>query len=100
MPSQLLQKLTDQLLAELDVHWSGELSSSALSTAVATIALGELDRRSGIDSHRHLIRSGLEWLARTVNSDGGWGDTIMSKSNVSTTALCWVAFGATHADDD
>ena len=26
-------------------------------------------------------------------ADGGWGDTAQSKSNISTTALCWAAFG-------
>src|SRR5207244_3738041 len=41
---------------------------------------------------------GLRWLAEHRNSDGGWGDTVRSKSNISTTALCWAAFGAAHAD--
>ena len=49
-------------------------------------------------SHRSsttpLILRGLEWLARHINPDGGWGDTDMSLSNLSTTALCWAAFGA------
>ncbi len=28
---------------------------------------------------------------QTQNSDGGWGDTTLSLSNISTTALCWAA---------
>jgi len=67
-------------------HWTGELASSALSTATAVIAL----RLAGRDDH--LVARGLEWLERTQNEDGGWGDTVLSISNISTTALCWSAF--------
>ena len=97
-----LSKVTELLLTELntDGYWEGELSSSALSTAVAAIALQQIDRRSGANSHDALIQGGLYWLAKNANSDGGWGDTIRSKSNISTTALCWAAFGAANADAD
>jgi squalene-hopene/tetraprenyl-beta-curcumene cyclase len=40
----------------------------------------------------------LEWLVQHSNPDGGWGDTVLSKSNISTTALVWAAFGACAAD--
>ena len=40
------------------------------------------------------ITSGLHWLAEHQNPDGGWGDTDLSFSNISTTALGWAAFGA------
>ena len=40
---------------------------------------------------RTLIRCGLAWLVKTQNADGGWGDTVLSISNISTTALCWAA---------
>lgn len=98
----LLDRLTDRLTARLleelgsGDHWSGNLSSSALSTAVAVIALQQVDPRE----HRALIQSGLHWLAANANPDGGWGDTIRSKSNISTTALCWAAFGATQTDSE
>jgi squalene-hopene/tetraprenyl-beta-curcumene cyclase len=84
------------LLAELNVagHWEGELSSSALSTAVAVVALGQVDRAA----HAELIASGLRWLAQNQNADGGWGDTVKSRSNISTTALCWAAFGVGGVD--
>jgi squalene-hopene/tetraprenyl-beta-curcumene cyclase len=87
---------TAALLAELtaDGHWVGELSSSALSTATAVVALAKVGR----EADATLIRGGLEWLGRTQNADGGWGDTVQSKSNISTTALCWAAFGAARAD--
>ena len=96
-----LKNLSIQLLNERNDqgHWPGELSSSALSTAVATIALGEMDRQLGASEHRTFVKRGLHWLAQNVNADGGWGDTIRSKSNISTTALCWAAFGAARADE-
>ena len=93
---EALRTATAALLAEMKAagHWEGELSSSALSTATAVIALGKVDART----HAALIAGGLRWLAKTQNADGGWGDTVKSKSNISTTALGWAAFGASGAD--
>ena len=95
---EALRTATASLLAELTPagHWEGELSSSALSTATAVIALSAVDR----ERHAGLIGGGLRWLAEHRHSDGGWGDTVRSKSNISTTALCWAAFGAAHADEE
>ncbi len=95
-----LAKATSALLAEMnaDGHWTGELSSSALSTATAVIALAVADRDSTERPHSALIAGGLRWLAAHANADGGWGDTIRSKSNISTTMLVWAAFGAATAD--
>ncbi len=94
--SEALRAATAALLAEMSAagHWEGELSSSALSTATAVIALGKVDAAA----HAGLIADGLRWLAEHQNADGGWGDTVKSKSNISTTALCWAAFGASGAD--
>jgi hypothetical protein len=91
-----LQKATNALLAERcpEGHWTGHLSSSALSTATAVIALTQVDPKA----HAPQIRRGLEWLVQHSNPDGGWGDTVLSKSNISTTALGWAAFGACDAD--
>jgi len=93
-----LRHATSALLAETNDagHWTGELSSSALSTATAVVALASVDPAI----HHACIRGGLRWLAGNVNADGGWGDTTKSKSNISTTALCWAAFGAAKADHD
>ncbi len=83
------------LLAERtpDGHWTGELSTSALSTAtaVSALSLGQRDR-SPPRPHDKLIAHGLSWLAAHQNSDGGWGDTTVSVSNISTTMLCRAAF--------
>lgn len=88
------------LLGELTPagHWVGELSTSALSTATAVMAL-EMVRRQGRDAVAgrrlpDLIHNGLDWLAHHQNDDGGWGDTIRSFSNISTTMLCRAAFVA------
>ncbi len=97
---QALAKARAALLAERGPHghWEGELSSSALSTATAVTAL-ELWLRhakhpAAVNPPRTAIESGLSWLAEHQNTDGGWGDTTLSFSNISTTALCWAAFGA------
>jgi squalene-hopene/tetraprenyl-beta-curcumene cyclase len=92
----------DSLLAERtpDGHWVGELSSSALSTATAVTALAVAGRSEGPDSeHEALIDLGLCWLADHQNADGGWGDTVKSVSNISTTMLCRAAFHATSRAD-
>ena len=96
-----LDRLTDSLLAArtADGHWGGELSSSALSTAVAVIALTLVDRHRPPAAHGALVSGGVSWLIRTQNADGGWGDTTDSPSNVSTTALCWAALTIGGTDD-
>jgi squalene-hopene/tetraprenyl-beta-curcumene cyclase len=68
-------------------HWEGELSSSALSTATAIVALHTVDPAA----HAQAVQSGARWLLTNANADGGWGDTTLSKSNLSTTLLCWSA---------
>ncbi len=74
-------------------HWSGELSSSALATATAVNALRIVQLETGAD-HQKLVDGGMRWLAENANDDGGWGDTVKSLSNISTTTLCWAVFEA------
>jgi len=91
------QTARDALLAERTAggYWVGELSSSALSTATAVTALTIAARSAGPNpDHDRLIDTGLRWLAEHQNADGGWGDTVKSVSNVSTTMLCRAAFHA------
>ena len=68
-------------------HWEGELSTSALSTATAIVALHCVDRAE----HSERTGRGAKWLIEHQNPDGGWGDTARSFSNISTTLLCWSA---------
>ncbi len=67
--------------------WSGRLSSSALGTAVAIVAL----KINASKYDNQLIISGLDWLLDHINREGGFGDTPESKSNVSTSLLCYAA---------
>src|ERR1041384_6356436 len=98
---EALARTTNALLAARtpDGHWVGELSSSALSTATAVVALAIVERERAAELATRnselgpLIARGLAWLAKNANADGGWGDTNQSLSNLSTTALCWAAFG-------
>src|SRR3954465_3720116 len=88
----------DALLAERVPagHWVGELSTSALSTATAVTAL----HIANPFEHRERIDAGLRWLAEHQNPDGGWGDTVKSVSNISTTMLCRAALEMTGAVRD
>jgi squalene-hopene/tetraprenyl-beta-curcumene cyclase len=116
-----LTKARAELLAARNAagHWTGKLSNSALSTATAVCALAIYARESNQPDNgvsvfcpcasvaepnpsqiSRLIARGLAWLAEHVNPDGGWGDTGLSLSNISTTALVWAAFGAVPGADE
>ncbi len=90
------------LLAERtdDGWWEGHLSTSALSTATAVMALSMADAaaRDKTQALRfgELVQAGLKWLADHQNVDGGWGDTVLSVSNISTTMLANAVFHATE----
>jgi squalene-hopene/tetraprenyl-beta-curcumene cyclase len=86
---QTVKKLEDHLLSTRNENgiWDGRLSSSALSTAVASFGLWMYDKNANAD----FIRQGLLWLKNNINDDGGFGDSIKSESNLSTTLLCWSA---------
>ncbi|MGE0606743.1 MAG: prenyltransferase/squalene oxidase repeat-containing protein [Pirellulales bacterium] len=97
------------LLAEQEPagHWTGRLSSSALSTATAVSALAIVQRHAQITRQgrfadeveeaqlSELIVRGVHWLADAQNEDGGWGDTDQSLSNIATTMLVRAAFRLT-----
>jgi hypothetical protein len=83
-----LKLITRLFAARKKESWPGELSSSALSTAVGIFALSEYDQ----DRFILEINSGLNWLIRNINKDGSYGDTSSSPGNISTTLLCWAAF--------
>ena len=111
------ERSRDDLLAKRsrDGHWTGELSTSALSTATAVSALTLVERHDATNESGHfanearesflseLIVGGINWLADHQNPDGGWGDTDKSHSNIATTMLVVAAFNLTgvpvdHAD--
>ncbi len=82
--------LQRRLLAEMTAagYWEGRLSDSALANAIAVFALSRVDR----EEYAETIKCGLDWIAAQANDDGGWGDSPESRSNVTATVLCWVAF--------
>ena len=99
-----INRTTSHLLAERskDGIWEGELSSSALSTATAVSALAVF--RNGLQASEakvselncglsdigeisELIDRGVTWIAAHQNSDGGFGDTTLSYSNIATSML-------------
>ncbi len=88
------------LLAERlpEGYWTGELSTSALSTATAVSALALVKRHGPTaDQLDCLISGGLRWLVEHQNPDGGWGDTLKSISNISTSMLGRAAFHLAEA---
>jgi squalene cyclase len=100
MQSEILEKQLAELTAHLieqqnhNGFWTGKLASSALSTAVALVVL-KLDKDH---NNEQRIRSGLQWLHDNINEDGGFGDTIESASNVSSSLLCYAALSYCRAD--
>jgi len=81
--------LRERLLALRDPAtgvWTGELASSALSTALAVAALDSSD-----PADQALSAAGAAWLCAHANADGGWGDTPESLSNLSATLIAAAA---------
>jgi squalene-hopene/tetraprenyl-beta-curcumene cyclase len=92
--------LTSLLLQKRNTsgYWEGRLSSSALGVAVAVTALHFYDAKGNVAE----ISSGLKWLATNNNNDGGFGDSPKSRSNVSTSLLCYAAVkvtSTTHSNE-
>ncbi len=67
--------------------WEGRLSSSALSTATAVSAFA-IAAPARCRPH---VESGVAWLVKDQNEDGGWGDSPESPSNLPTTMLVQAA---------
>jgi squalene-hopene/tetraprenyl-beta-curcumene cyclase len=80
-------------------HWVGELSASALSTAIAAFALAMIDAARGTGEYQLHVNNAFAWLVAHQNADGGWGDTTDSPSNLSTTLLAWSALGVREGSD-
>jgi squalene-hopene/tetraprenyl-beta-curcumene cyclase len=88
-------------------HWEGELASSPLSTATAISALSLVKKHNG---KKHspsssaelspLIEAGVRYLVGQQNSDGGFGDTDKSYSNIATTYLVIAALHLAERDKE
>lgn len=82
------QRALDLAFRHLDAHrrpdsWVGEMSSSALATAISCQAF-QLHPEAAPES---AVKDGLAWLARTRHEDGGWGDGVIDPSNMNATSL-------------
>ncbi len=93
---EVINQVERHLLNQRDERgvWQGRLASSALATATAMVALHEVDAAA----HAADIAAGAGWLTANQNADGGWGDTPISLSNLSTTLLCWSALRLCHGE--
>lgn len=79
-------------------YWTGQLSTSALSTATAVSALA-LVRKQRTSTYLHqpaeidsAIAVACHWLLSEQNQDGGFGDTGLSHSNIATSLLVLAAW--------
>jgi squalene-hopene/tetraprenyl-beta-curcumene cyclase len=90
--------LRDKILAGRNDngYWTGQLSTSALSTAVAVVAL----KTAGDEADNERIEKGFAWLCQHVNADGSYGDTISSPGNMSTTLLSYAALRLCRTGDE
>ena len=102
--STLVRLLLDRRAAP--DHWDGRLASSALSTATAVLALQTTARNptaqtghAATDRLIPFVRAGSTWLLHHQNPDGGWGDTVRSQSNISTTAIVWASLSKIAGDE-
>ncbi len=96
------ERARNDLLAERTAngHWIGELASSSLATATAVSALSLVRRERKSNDYDTLIDDGIAWIISQQNTDGGWGDTDRSYSNIATTMLVVAALHlADHAGE-
>ncbi len=88
-----LKKRIVELQSE-DGLWYGQLSSSAVSTAVACFAL----QMNNSEEDRQIINDANRWLCEHINEDGGWGDTPDSPSNITATILAYANLSYAKSD--
>lgn len=108
LPADVMQqtraRVVNQLVeqASADGYWEGELASSALATATALFALHLYGGRSASlqGTLEEVTEGAVNWLTKNSNEDGGWGDTLDSPSNISTTTLVWAALRATSSGSE
>ncbi|OVE81215.1 hypothetical protein BVY04_03835 [bacterium M21] len=86
---ETLERLRESLMADANAQgvWEGRLSSSPLATAIAIRTL----REAGSPTHQEAIEQGEKWVTYHQNKDGGWGDTIRSRSDLTATLLVYCA---------
>ncbi|MEM7479496.1 MAG: prenyltransferase/squalene oxidase repeat-containing protein, partial [Planctomycetota bacterium] len=111
----VLQFLQSKLQSQSQTtHWTGRLSTSALSTATAVSALWQCLQTQATSSPTKAAKTrsadtspskieeaidvAVHWLAAQQNEDGGFGDTDRSHSNIATSYLVLAAWKMTGFD--
>ena len=90
---KLVASLQEKLVvSDRHAYWEGRLSSSALSTALAIIAISQRD------GHDARVKQGLAYLQQTQLENGSWGDTDNSPGNTSTSLLVWAAYSCVDVE--
>ncbi len=95
---QAVARATDYLYRRQrdDGSWADRLSSSAIPTALAVLALARHDH----EAHRKEIETGIQWLREHQRDDGGWSLADADPpSDGSVTAFAVAAFRVLDADD-
>ncbi len=94
---QSLDRVADHLRAEQRPagYWVGELSTSALATAMSMVGLWQADRAR----YHTPIARGRHWIFATQHPDGGWGDAVIDPSNINATSLAIGALTLTDTGD-
>jgi len=92
-----LDRVADHLRAEQRPagYWVGELSTSALATAMSMVGLWQSDRAR----YHFPIARGRHWLFATQHPDGGWGDAVVDPSNINATSFAIGALTLTDTGD-
>ena len=85
----LLPELREFLMAHrgMDGYFESRLSDSAVSTAVACVALEIADAKH----YANEIAAAKSWLITHQNADGLYGDSPESPANLTATFLAYVA---------
>lgn len=79
-----------------DGAWTDRLSSSAVATGLAVVALAGAGRAA----HGRRIEAGLDWLRAAQREDGGWSDADADPpGSKSGTAFAMAAFRALETPD-
>ncbi|MDF7808421.1 prenyltransferase/squalene oxidase repeat-containing protein [Pontiellaceae bacterium B12219] len=86
-------RMREKLLAEQGPSglWEGEVSSSAMATAVAAFTLK-------LAGNTEPALRGFQWLETDRHDDGGWGDCPEGPSTFITTLLCRCALNMEIGD--
>jgi squalene-hopene/tetraprenyl-beta-curcumene cyclase len=94
--AEALQKGREYLFSvqRADGSWCDQLSSSAIATGTALVALFYADR----EQFASYLREGAQWLRKTQHADGSWGDAVIDAGTLNGTAIAVAALKLIDAE--